>query len=174
MHSEMKAIYENIGYTCIETSAYTGQGIAELRTMMQNKINAFSGHSGVGKSALANALDNSLNLKIGDISLYHLKGKHTTTFAEMFELPFGGFLIDTPGIKEFGMFNLKKEEIALLFKEMKALLPQCRFTNCTHEHEPGCAVKDALEAGQIAPSRYENYLNIINGKEMEDEEWEIR
>ncbi len=173
-HDELKQVYEKIGYTCLETSALTGQGIEEMRNRMKNKINAFAGHSGVGKSALANALDNNLNLKTGDISLVHLKGKHTTTFAEMFELSFGGFLIDTPGIKEFGMYNLKKEEIALFFPEMKALLPQCRFFNCTHVHEPGCAVKEALETGGIDPSRYQNYLNIISGQEMEDEEWQIR
>ena len=131
----------------------------------------FAGHSGVGKSALLNALSPDLGLKVGDVSLWSMKGKHTTTFAELF--PYGdGFIIDTPGIKEFGMVNFSKEEVSHFFPEMKAVLHDCRFANCTHEHEPGCAVKEAVEQGLIADFRYENYLNILHGEEMDIEEWQ--
>jgi ribosome biogenesis GTPase len=142
--------------------------------LLQGKINLFSGHSGVGKSALINRIAPELNLKTGIISEYHQKGKHTTTFAEMLALPFGGFIIDTPGIKEFGMVNFTKEEVTYFFPEMKLLANKCQFDNCTHEHEPKCAIKKAVENGSISETRYNNYLNIINGREMDVEDWELK
>lgn len=170
--NEIKAIYENIGYKCIEVSAKRGDNIEQLREIMKDKTTLLSGHSGVGKSALINAIDNNLNLKTGLISSAHLKGMHTTTFAEMFPLSFGGDIIDTPGIKEFGMFDFKKEEVGLYYPEMKARLKDCQYYNCTHEHEPKCAIKEAVEKGEISIERYSNYLNIMHGEELKIEKWE--
>lgn len=170
--NEIKSIYENVGYKCIEVSAKRGDNIELLREIMKNKTTLLSGHSGVGKSALINAIDNSLNLKTGIISSTHLKGKHTTTFAEMFPLNFGGDIIDTPGIKEFGMFDFKKEEVGLYYPEMKARLKDCQYYNCTHEHEPKCAIKESVEKGEISIERYTNYLNIMRGEELKIEKWE--
>ena len=164
-------VYQRAGYKCIAVSAEQQTNIDELRTLLEGKTTLFAGHSGVGKSALLNALQPGLGLKVGDVSLFNMKGKHTTTFAELF--PFGeGFIIDTPGIKEFGMVDFKKEEVSHFFPEMKAVLHDCRFANCTHEHEPGCAVKQAVEQGIISDFRYENYINILHGEEMNIEEWE--
>lgn len=164
---ELEQIYQKIGYACLKTAVPEKKGIEELKEAMKNKICLFSGNSGVGKSALTNALSPSLNIKEGDISQTHLKGKHTTTFAQMYNLSEGIFLIDTPGIKELGMVNLNTEEISKYFPEMfeKALL--CKFNNCTHEHEPGCAVKDAVEKGEIHILRYKSYLNILKGEEVD-------
>ena len=170
--NEIKAIYENVGYKCIEVSAKRGDNIEQLREIMKDKTTLLSGHSGVGKSALINAIDNNLNLKTGHISEAHLKGMHTTTFAEMFPLSFGGDIIDTPGIKEFGMFDFKKEEVGLYYPEMKARLKDCQYYNCTHEHEPKCAIKEAVEKGEISIERYSNYLNIMHGEELKIEKWE--
>lgn len=170
--NEIKNIYEKIGYRCVEVSALRGDNIELLRDLMKDKITLLSGHSGVGKSALVNTLDNNLNLKTGNISETHLKGKHTTTFAEMFPLNFGGNIIDTPGIKEFGMFDFTPEEIGLYYPEMKKLLNECQFYNCTHEHEPKCAIKKAVEEGEISMERYTNYLNIMHGEELKIEKWE--
>lgn len=170
--NEIKAIYENIGYKCIEVSAKRGDNIEQLREIMKDKTTLLSGHSGVGKSALINAIDSNLNLKTGHISEAHLKGMHTTTFAEMFPLSFGGDIIDTPGIKEFGMFDFKKEEVGLYYPEMKARLKDCQYYNCTHEHEPKCAIKEAVEKGEISIERYSNYLNIMHGEELKIEKWE--
>ncbi len=167
-------MYTAIGYPCRMVSALRGDGVAELRAEMQDRTSLFSGNSGVGKSALINTLDSNLQLKTGDISGYHQKGKHTTTFAEMHRLSNGGCIIDTPGIKEFGMVDFSKDEVALYFPEMKALLHQCKFTNCTHVHEPGCAVKTAVSEHRIHPQRYKSYLNILNGKEMDIEPWELK
>ena len=167
-------IYTQIGYECRVVSALRGDGMNALREELKGQTVLFSGNSGVGKSALINVLDASLQLKIGDISGYHQKGKHTTTFAEMHRLSHGGFIIDTPGIKEFGMVDFSKEEVALYFPEMKALLHQCKFSNCTHVHEPGCAVKTAVSEHLIHPQRYKSYLNILSGKEMDIEPWELK
>ena len=170
---ELTQLYESIGYGCIATSAQTGEGTEELKNLLKDKINLFIGHSGVGKSALINKIQPGLNIKLGEISLYHLKGQHTTTFAVMHPLTFGGFIIDTPGIKEFGMIHVKPEEIAGYFPEMRALLPQCKYYNCTHTHEPGCAVLDALDRGEIDPSRYHNYLGMLNDEGIEkSKDWE--
>jgi len=173
-HHCVKTIYENAGYLCIEVSALRGDNIEKVKTLLKDKINLFSGHSGVGKSALINKIVPEFSLKTGDISGAHQKGKHTTTFAEMFRLPFGGFIIDTPGIKEFGMVDFTKEEVTYFFPEMKLLANQCQFDNCTHEHEPKCAIKKAVEQGTISETRYQNYLNIINGREMDVEGWELK
>jgi ribosome biogenesis GTPase len=130
-------------------------------------VNLFSGHSGVGKSALINALDPLLTIKTGEISSYHNKGMHTTTFAEMHPLAFGGFMIDTPGIKEFGLVHFESKEISERFPEFRALLHKCRYKNCTHVHEPGCAVKQALDEGGINAERYHNYLGLLNDENLD-------
>lgn len=170
---DLTQIYERAGYECLHISARNGLNIENLKSKLVNKVSLFSGHSGVGKSELINKLIPDLNLKTADISQYHNKGRHTTTFAEMFPLPEGGFIIDTPGIKEFGMVNFQKEEVSLFFPEMKKLVKYCQFNNCTHEHEPNCAVKEGLRNGIISQIRYQNYLNIINGREMGIDEWEL-
>jgi len=164
---EMKVLYESIGYKCLITSAIKGDGLSDFKKLLKGKTNLLVGHSGVGKSALINAIQPDLNIKLGEISRHHLKGQHTTTFAEMHPLSFGGFIIDTPGIKELGMIHVKPQEIAGYFPEMRALLPHCKFYNCTHIHEPGCAVIEALEKGEISQSRYLNYLGMLNDEGIE-------
>lgn len=139
---------------------------------MEGKVNLISGHSGVGKSHLINKVQPGLDLRTGEISEFHKMGKHTTTFAEMHQLDFGGYIIDTPGIKGFGLYDFVKEEVAERFPEMRALMHQCQFNNCTHTHEPNCAVKDAVEEGEIAWSRYQNYLSILEDDYFDIEEWE--
>lgn len=158
-------IYQIAGYDCLKISALEGIGMDELRNRMKNKTNAFSGHSGVGKSTIINSLQPSLQLKTGKISEAHFSGKHTTTYSEMFELDFGGFIIDTPGIKGFGILDMEKEEISHYFPEMFRLLNECQYYNCTHTHEPNCAVKKALEKGEIALSRYNSYLGLLEDEE---------
>lgn len=166
IHNELKSIYLHAGYPVHEVSALEGTGVDDLRLLMQGKTSLFSGHSGVGKSALLNALDPSLNLRVGEVSDWSLKGKHTTTFAELH--PFaGGYLIDTPGIKEFGMVDFKTEEVGHFFPEIRQVLHECKFANCTHVHEPQCAVKQAVEDGYINSERYANYLSIIDSLEEE-------
>ncbi len=170
----LKKIYEKIGYTCISTSCVTAKGIKELKQLMKNKVSFFGGISGVGKSTIINSIDSNLKLKIGDISEYYKKGKHTTTFVEMFDLSFGGYIIDSPGIKEFGLIQYTKEEVSHYFPEMLRLLPACKFNNCTHTHEPECAIKDAVEKGEIAYSRYKNYIAIIEHEDIELKEWMLK
>lgn len=154
-------IYTKAGYNVVETSAKTGEGIEELRKICDGKVCLFSGESGVGKSSLIKALDPTLDLKIGKISVAHLQGKHTTSLYEMYELASGGAVIDTPGLRGFGLVNLEKEEIARYFPEMLRAAEGCRFTPCTHTHEPGCAVKEAVENGEISAERYSSYLGMI-------------
>ena len=132
-----------------------------INDLLAGKINLFAGHSGAGKSALINALNPELNLKTGKISKVHSKGMHTTTFPEMVELPNGGFIIDTPGIKEFGLIDFDKNEIPRCFPEMERFLPQCQYRNCTHVHEPNCAVKQAIKTGEVSEMRYNSYLSIL-------------
>ena len=168
----LKDLYSNAGYPCYETSATQRQGIEALQEVLKGKVSLFSGHSGVGKSALINAVEPSLELKTRAISDYHQKGMHTTTFAEMFPLSFGGFIIDTPGIKEFGMIDLEKEEVSHYFPEMLALIYDCNFNNCTHIHEPGCAVKKAVAENRISDSRYRNYCSILNDESFHIADWE--
>lgn len=154
-------IYTKAGYKVVQTSAKTGEGIDELRGICCDKVCLFSGESGVGKSSLIKALDPSLDPKVGNISVAHLQGKHTTSLYEMYRLASGGTVIDTPGLRGFGLVNLEKEEIARYFPEMLKAAENCRFTPCTHTHEPGCAVKEAVENGEISPERYTSYLGMI-------------
>jgi ribosome biogenesis GTPase len=165
-HAEMleafHEIYEGAGYPILEVSALTGEGVDELREACKGHVSLFSGVSGVGKSSLIKALDPSLNPRVGEISDVHLQGKHTTTFYEMYALDSGGFIVDTPGLRGFGLVDLKKEEIALYFPEMLKASEGCRFTPCTHTHEPGCAVKEAVEAGEISYDRYSSYLGMLD------------
>lgn len=152
---------EKAGYEIIETSAVTGEGVDRLREECKDRVVLFSGVSGVGKSSLIKAIDPNLDPKTGEISEAHLQGKHTTTFYEMHRIATGGFVIDTPGIRGFGLVDLKPEEIALYFPEMLRHAPDCRFSPCTHTHEPGCAVKKAVESGEIAAERYNSYLGML-------------
>ncbi len=168
IHNELKAIYTGAGYPVLEVSALKGTGLDNLKEMIAGKTVLFSGHSGVGKSALLNAISPGLELKVGQISDWSLKGKHTTTFAEIHPVPLSTlnsqlstFLIDTPGIKEFGMVDFTAQELSHFFPEMRARLHDCRFANCTHRHEPGCAIKKAVDDGLISAERYQNYLNIL-------------
>ena len=156
-----RRIYEGAGYTVIETSILTGEGIDTLRGRCQGRVNLFSGESGVGKSSLIKALDPTLNPKVGEISEAHLQGKHTTSLYEMYRLGGGGFVIDTPGLRGFGLVDLEKEEISKYFPEMLRVMDDCRFVPCTHTHEPGCAVKAAVDAGQISADRYNSYLGML-------------
>ncbi len=154
-------IYEGAGYEVMEVSALTGEGVDALREACRGCLSLFSGVSGVGKSSLIKALDPSLEPRIGEISDVHLQGKHTTTFYEMYSLASGGFIVDTPGLRGFGLVDLEKEEIAKYFPEMLRVADDCRFAPCTHTHEPGCAVKEAVEAGEISYDRYSSYLGMI-------------
>lgn len=159
---ELMKVYNNIGYQSFMISAKTGYNCDRLQNLMKDKISMFSGHSGVGKSALINRLDPNLDIRVGEISEVHEKGKHTTTFAQMYQLCFGGYIIDTPGIKEFALFDIEKETLAQRFPEMRALMHECRFNNCTHLHEPHCSIKNAVEQHIIADWRYINYCNMMN------------
>lgn len=167
----LQELYRNVGYRCLSVSATEGWGMDELKACMQGKLSLMGGQSGVGKSTLINALDPNLHLKTDTISDSYEKGKHTTTFAEMFPLCFGGDIIDSPGIKEFGLIRYEKEEVGHYFPEILSRMQDCRFNNCTHTHEPGCAVKAALEAGEIAESRYLNYLSIIENEDLNLKDW---
>ncbi|GHV34028.1 putative ribosome biogenesis GTPase RsgA [Bacteroidia bacterium] len=158
---QTRKIYEKIGFPCIETSVVSGYNIDLLRNITSGKTILFSGNSGVGKSALINAIDNTKHLKTGEISSFHKKGKHTTTFTEMHRLGNGAYIIDSPGIKEFGLIHLPKNEIHLYFPEFFAIQKECKFDDCTHTHEPDCAVLKALENGEIAESRYKNYVYML-------------
>ena len=158
-------LYENIGYTCLQVSAATRQGIDSLQTHIRNKVSVFSGNSGVGKSTLLNLLIPGVCLRTAEISEAHQMGTHTTTFSEMFRLPEGGWAIDTPGIKGFGTFDMEPQEICGYFREIFHFSKDCHFGNCTHTHEPGCAVLQALENHYIAQSRYNSYVSMLNDKE---------
>lgn len=159
---EYQSIYEKAGYPCYSVSAIKETNLDQIRNLLKDKVTLVSGHSGVGKSTLINALLPGQELKTGEISDWSDKGKHTTTFAEMFQLPFGGYLIDTPGIRELGVFDIEKQELGRLFPEIRKLMSNCRFHNCRHINEPGCAVLNALENGELESSRYDSYLSIYN------------
>jgi ribosome biogenesis GTPase len=161
MVTSFRRIYEGAGYPVLEVSARTGEGVDALRERCRGRINLFSGESGAGKSSLIKALDPALDPKIGKISAAHLQGKHTTSLYEMYRLASGGFVIDTPGLRGFGLVDLEKEEISKYFPEMLREMDNCRFVPCTHTHEPGCAVKAAVDAGRISPERYNSYLGML-------------
>ncbi|WP_442794293.1 ribosome small subunit-dependent GTPase A [Pelobium manganitolerans] len=158
-------LYESLGYPCYSVSATEGTNVDALKAVLKDKTSLFSGHSGVGKSSLINQLIPGVELRTGEISDWSNTGKHTTTFAELFDLPFGGKLIDTPGIRELGITDIEKQELGHFFPEMRALMHNCKFNNCVHINEPGCAVLKALEAGEIEPSRYDSYQSIYFGNE---------
>ncbi len=166
----MQHVYEQIGYKCLRVSAIANKGIEELKTLMIGKTTMFSGHSGVGKSTLVNAMEPNLHLKTKNISEQSKQGQHTTTFAEMFDLSFGASIIDTPGIKGFGIVDLEKEEISGYFPEFFKLKDQCKFNNCLHKDEPHCAIKKALESDKISWTRYNSYLKILEG---DDENYRV-
>lgn len=161
MLEDFERIYKGAGYTVIRISTRSGEGIETVRELCRHSVCLFSGASGVGKSSLLKALDPSLNPKIGEISASHLQGKHTTTFYEMHPLSGGGFVIDTPGIRGFGLVDIKPEELSTYFPEMLKVMDDCRFKPCTHTHEPHCAVKDAVESGEISLERYNSYLGML-------------
>lgn len=161
----LQYIYSQIGYTCLRVSAQEKKGLDELKKLMIGKVSMFSGHSGVGKSTLVNAIEPALDLKTKEISDSHSQGQHTTTFAEMFDLSFNAKIIDTPGIRGFGIVDMEKEEIGDYFPEFFALKHECKFNNCLHKEEPQCAIKNALEQDKIAWSRYNSYLKILEGDE---------
>ena len=156
-----KSIYNSIGYESIDISAETGLNLDLVRDRMKGNVSLVAGHSGVGKSTLLNTLNPNLNLKTHVVSDFNSKGQHTTTFAQMYEWPFGGFIIDTPGIKEFGLVHIDKSELQGYFPEILELKSDCKFDNCIHLNEPKCAVRNAVEKGEIAISRYENYLTFL-------------
>ncbi|MGP1452190.1 MAG: ribosome small subunit-dependent GTPase A [Segatella oris] len=161
----MVHLYETIGYECREISAATGEGIEGLHRLLKGKITLLSGNSGVGKSTLINQILPEANLRTAEISDAHNTGMHTTTFSEMLELPKGGYIIDTPGIKGFGTFDMEPEELTSYFREIFHFSKDCKFSNCTHTHEPGCAVLKALEEHYIAQSRYQSYLGMLEDKD---------
>lgn len=158
-------VYRKIGYECIGISAKTGKNVEKVKNLMRDKVSMFSGHSGVGKSTLVNAIEPALNLKTKEISNQHMQGQHTTTFAEMFDTSFGGKIIDTPGIKGFGVVDMDREEVGDYFPEIFELKQDCKFNNCLHLQEPKCAVKDALDNDEIAYSRYRSYVQILEGED---------
>lgn len=164
MLDEWRELYESIGYSTIAVSAKMQDNLNEVKSLLKDKISVLNGHSGVGKSTLINRIEPNLNLKTAEISEIHQSGKHTTTFAEMHPLTFGGYIIDTPGIRGFGLIHIEKEELYHYFKEIFAHANGCRFNNCTHYNEPGCAVKEAVVSEEIARSRYESYLSILLNK----------
>lgn len=159
-YESLKAIYEPLGYSCLLISAESGEGIEKINELLQGKKSLISGHSGVGKSTLLNSLAPDLNLRTAEVSTFAEKGVHTTTFAEMFRIEKDTFVIDTPGIKELGLMDIETDEISHFFPEMRDLLGECKFYNCTHTHEPGCAVVEAVEQGEIAGSRFYSYLSM--------------
>jgi len=159
----LMCLYRDIGYKCLDISAKTGYQIDSVKSMMKEKVCVFAGHSGVGKSTLINALEPNLNLKTKEISEQHLQGQHTTTFAEMYDLSFGAQIIDTPGIKGFGMVDMNQEELGDYFPEFFKRKEDCKFNNCLHLEEPSCAVKEGLENGELAWSRYRSYKQLILG-----------
>ncbi len=162
---QYQEIYEKAGYPCYSVSAVEQTNLEQIRELLKDQVTLVSGHSGVGKSTLINALLPGSQLKTGDISDWSDKGKHTTTFAEMFKLPFGGYLIDTPGIRELGVFDIEKQELGRLFPEIRKLMSDCKFHNCRHINEPGCAVLKAVENDEMEPSRYESYLSIYHNND---------
>lgn len=163
---ELLETYESVGYKCLVTSVETGENLDEFKALLKDKVSLLSGHSGVGKSSIINKVEPGLDLKTADISEFNEKGRHTTTFAEMFPLSEGGSIIDTPGIKSFGLFDFKQSDLGHYFPEMRDVMNNCGFNDCTHVNEPRCAVKQAVENGTISYSRYESYLNLYYEEEL--------
>ncbi len=174
LQNDMMKLYTDIGYDCFAISSFNLDDVELVKKILKNKTTLIAGHSGVGKSTLVNAIEPKLDLRTGDISATHLKGMHTTTFAELFPLSFGGNIIDSPGIKELGLVEMKKEEVGHYFPEILARINDCKFNNCMHVNEPHCAILKAVEVGSISKERYQSYLGILNGEEMDWKEWEIR
>jgi ribosome biogenesis GTPase len=164
-YEQWKEMYRSVGYQVYLISAEKNEGIDEIKEVLKDKITLISGHSGVGKSSLLNVIMPDMNLKTGDVSGWSGKGQHTTTFAEMFDLPFGGRIIDTPGMREFGLVDIEKQEVSHYFPEMRDRLNNCQFNNCLHYNEPGCAIKEAVEGGDIHEDRYISYLGIMGSIE---------
>ena len=164
-YQELKGIYENIGYRILSMSISQNTGLEEVKALLKDKTTLISGHSGVGKSSFINAVFPELSLKTQDVSGWSGKGLHTTTFAEMFDLPFGGKIIDTPGMREFALMDIEEQEVSHYFPEMRELINECRFNDCMHIDEPGCAVTKSVEEGKISSQRYINYLNILSSME---------
>ncbi len=162
---ELKAMYEKIGYTVKKISVEKSDGVEEVKQLLKDKVTLLSGHSGVGKSSFLNSIFPEMNLKTQDVSGWSGKGMHTTTFAEMYDVPFGGKIIDTPGIRELGLVDISKQELSHYFPEMRLLINDCQFNNCMHTNEPGCAVKAAVSEGEIAMERYLSYCNILESIE---------
>ncbi len=161
----LTALYSAIGYRCLHTCATDGSGIEELKELMRGNVSLLAGNSGVGKSSIVNAIAPGIAARVGEISRTHDTGMHTTTYTEMFEFMPGSYIVDTPGVKGFGTFDMEVEEISHYFIELFELSKECRFGNCTHTHEPGCAVLEALERGELAPSRYQSYLSMLEDKD---------
>jgi ribosome biogenesis GTPase len=157
----LKELYESLGYPVLTTSIYDEDSLERLKESVKDQTSVFVGPSGVGKTSLLNHIDPSINRKVGDVSTYNEKGTHTTTFAKLLSLQVGGYLVDTPGIREYGLVNIEPWELSLFFPEMLEPRRHCKFNNCTHSHEPGCGVIKAFEEGLIDPGRYESYLNIL-------------
>ena len=162
---EFRSIYERAGYPIVEISATEGEGVQRVKELLRGKTTLLSGNSGVGKSTLVQAVEPGLDIRTGEISQSHNKGKHTTTFSTMYPLSEGGFIIDTPGIKGFGLIDIEEAELAHYFPVMMRYLPECRFYNCSHTHEPHCAVVEAVERGEVSYSRYESYLKMMDDDE---------
>ncbi len=165
--AEVRAIFTELGYRVIPTSVETGEGVAELAEIMKDRVTIFSGHSGVGKSSLLNRIDPTLKLKTGTVSLASKKGTHTTTRAELLPIPGGGYVVDTPGIRAFGLWDLEPADLDIFFVEFQPLIEQCRFHNCTHSHEPGCEVIAAVQRGDVQSGRYRAYLRILESLEQD-------
>lgn len=161
----LTALYSSIGYSCLHTSATEHSGIDALWEMMRGKVSLLAGNSGVGKSSIVNAIAPEIAARVGEISRTHDTGMHTTTYTEMFEFMPGSYIVDTPGVKGFGTYDMEAEEISHYFVEFFELSKDCRYSNCTHTHEPGCAVLEALESGRLAPSRYQSYLSMLEDKD---------
>ncbi len=174
IQKETIAIYLKAGYECFEVSSYDLKQVEALKKIFKDKTTLIAGHSGVGKSTFINALQPGLDIKTGEISSAHSKGMHTTTFAELHPLNFGGNIIDSPGIKELGLVEMKKEEVGHYFPEIRQRMGDCKFNNCLHVNEPKCAVIAAVETGEISHERYNSYLGILNGEEMDWKEWEVK